>query len=224
MALGNVIIKDVDGNIPYAPPSDQERVTGLLFDTSLQPALFTAEYGKNNEGRLRQNDVVYITSRKSSITDFGIIERIDVTNPDEENNENFMHGIPAYHIREFFRMSAGVDGPGKLYVMFADCSRDWDAIDTMQRVAGGQINQLGVSRLGGHYLQRLLLEVGFGRLGTVGERQNLMDKRWCADSQKRGASGCCRQRYVALAVRAGGRLDQHHNRHRLVGGGVAPRV
>jgi hypothetical protein len=144
MALGNVIIKDVDGNIPYAPPSDQEKVTGLLFDTSLQPALFTAGYGKNNEGKLRQNDVIYITSRKSSVTDFGIIDRIDVVSPDEENNENFLHGIPAYHIREFFRMSAGVDGPGKLYVMFADCSTDWDAIDVMQRVAGGQINQLGV--------------------------------------------------------------------------------
>ncbi len=144
MALGNVIIKDVDGNIPYAPPSDQEKVTGLLFDTSLQPNLFATGYGKNNEGKLRQNDVIYVTSRKSSVTDFGIIERVDVPNPDEENNENFMHGIPAYHIREFFRMSGNVDGPGKLYVMFADCSTDWDAVDVMQRVAGGQINQLGI--------------------------------------------------------------------------------
>ncbi len=144
MALGNVIIKDVDGNIPYAPPSDQEKVTGLLFDTSLQPNLFATGYGKNNEGKLRQNDVIYVTSRKSSMTDFGIIERVDVPNPDEENNENFMHGIPAYHIREFFRMSGNVDGPGKLYVMFADCSTDWDAVDVMQRVAGGQINQLGI--------------------------------------------------------------------------------
>lgn len=28
--------------------------------------------------------------------------------------------------------------------MFADCSANWDAIDTMQRVAGGTINQLGI--------------------------------------------------------------------------------
>ena len=144
MALGNVIIKDVDGNIPYAPPSDQEKVTGLLFDTSLQPQLFAAGYGKNNEAKLKLNDVIYVTSRKSSVTDFGIIDRIDNVSPDEENNENFLHGIPAYHIREFFRMSAGVDGPGKLYVMFADCSADWNAVDVMQRVAGGQINQLGI--------------------------------------------------------------------------------
>ena len=31
MALGNVFISDVDGNIPYQAPSDQERVTVLLF-------------------------------------------------------------------------------------------------------------------------------------------------------------------------------------------------
>lgn len=144
MALGNVFISDVDGNIPYQAPSDQEKVTGLLFDTSLQPDLFTAGYGKTNENKVKLNDVLYVTSRKSAVNDFGIIDRVDVIDPDEENNENFLHGIPAYHIREFFRMSGNVDGPGKLYVMFADCSTHWDAIDTMQRVAGGTINQLGV--------------------------------------------------------------------------------
>lgn len=74
MALGNVFIKDVDGNIPYQTLSDQERITGLLFDVSLQPELFTAGYGKINEKKLKLNDEVYITSRKSSINDFGIIE------------------------------------------------------------------------------------------------------------------------------------------------------
>lgn len=144
MALGNVFISDVDGNIPYQAPSDQEKVTGLLFDTSLQPDLFTAGYGKINENKVKLNDVLYVTSRKSAVNDFGIIDRVDVIDPDQENIENFLHGIPAYHIREFFRMSGNIDGPGKLYVMFADCSTDWDAIDTMQRVAGGTINQLGV--------------------------------------------------------------------------------
>lgn len=143
MALGNVIIKDVDGNIPYSGVSGQEKVTGLLFDVSLQPELFTAGYGKNNESKLKLNDVLYITNFKSAIKDFSIIERVETTEEDE-NNVNFLHGIPAYHIREFFRMSGNVDGNGKLYVMFADCSASWDAIDVMQRVAGGTINQLGV--------------------------------------------------------------------------------
>lgn len=143
MALGNVIIKDVDGNIPSSGVSGQEKVTGLLFDVSLQPELFTAGYGKNNESKLKLGDVLYITNFKSAIKDFGIIERVETTE-DDENNVNFLHGIPAYHIREFFRMSGNVDGNGKLYVMFADCSPSWDAIDVMQRVAGGTINQLGV--------------------------------------------------------------------------------
>ena len=50
MALGNVVIKTTDGNIPRGTASGNEKVTGLLFDVSLQPELFTAGYGKNNEG------------------------------------------------------------------------------------------------------------------------------------------------------------------------------
>lgn len=143
MALGNVFIKDIDGNLPSNSYTGNERITGLLFDVSLQPTLFTAGYGKNNENKLALNDVVYITNRKQSIKDYGIIERV-VTNEEDENNENFMHGIPAYHIREYFRTSGNVDGSGKLYVMFADCSENWDAIEIIQRVAGGTINQLGI--------------------------------------------------------------------------------
>ena len=143
MALGNVFIKDVDGNIPYDTGSSNEKVTGLLFDVSLQPSLFTEGYGKTNEAKLRLGDVCYITSFKSAVSDFGIIEHATATE-EEEANVNFMHGIPAYHIREFFRMSGNVNGTGKLYVMFADCSTSWDAIEVMQRAAGGMINQLGV--------------------------------------------------------------------------------
>ena len=143
MALGNVFIKDVDGNIPFGGATGNEKVTGLLFDVSKQPDLFAAGYGKNNDSKLKLGDVAYITCLKSATTDFGIIERVETTE-DDENNVNFLHGIPAYHIREFFRMSGNVDGSGRLYVMFADCSSNWDAIDAMQRVAGGMINQLGV--------------------------------------------------------------------------------
>lgn len=143
MGLGNVFIKDVDGNIPYSGATGNEKVTGLLFDVSKQPDLFAAGYGKNNEPKLKLGDVVYITNMKSAIKEFGIIERVQTTEEDEDN-VNFLHGIPAYHIREFFRMSGNVDGNGRLFVMFADCSSDWDAIDIMQRVAGGMINQLGV--------------------------------------------------------------------------------
>lgn len=143
MALGNVIIKDVDGNIPYASSSSNEKISGLLFDISQQPELFTTGYGKSNETNVKAGDVLYITSRKSSIQDFGIIERV-ACEEDEEANENFMYGIPAYHIREFFRMLGNIDGNGRLYVMFADCSENWDAIEIMQRASDGLISQLGV--------------------------------------------------------------------------------
>lgn len=88
-------------------------------------------------------DVICITSRKSSVQDFGIKERV-ACDLDEETNENFLFGIPAYHIREFFRMSGNIDGPGRLYVMFADCSENWDALDVMQRAADGLISQVGI--------------------------------------------------------------------------------
>ena len=143
MALGNVFIKDVDGNIPYDTGSSNEKVPGLLFDVSLQPTLFTEGYGKTNESKLKQGDVCYITSFKSAVNDFGIIERSEATE-EEEANVNFLHGIPAYHIREFFRMSGNVNGTGKLYVMFADCSSSWEAVEVMQRAAGGMINQMGI--------------------------------------------------------------------------------
>lgn len=141
--LGNVYIKDTDGNIPYTGATGNEKVTGLLFDVSLQPELFTAGYGKNNENNVKLNDVLYVTNRKSAIKDFGIIQRVKATE-DEENNVNFFHGIPYYHISEFFRLSGNIDGNGRLYVMFADCSAGWDAVDIMQRAAGGTINQLGI--------------------------------------------------------------------------------
>lgn len=70
MALGNVFIKDVDGNIPYDTGSGNEKVTGLLFDVSLQPTLFTEGYGKTNESKLKLGDVCYITSLKSAVNDF----------------------------------------------------------------------------------------------------------------------------------------------------------
>ena len=143
MALGNVFITDVDGRLPSATATSNEKVTGLLFDVSKQSTLFTAGYGKTNESKLKLGDVCYITSRTQSIKDYGIIERVECEE-DEEANKNFMYGIPAYHIAEFFRMSGNIDGHGKLYVMFADCSSNWDAIEIMQRAAGGTISQMGI--------------------------------------------------------------------------------
>jgi len=143
MALGNVFITDTDGRLPSATSTSNEKITGLLFDVSKQPELFTAGYGKSNESKLKLGDVCYITSRAQAIKDYGIIERVECDEGDEAT-KNFMFGIPNYHISEFFRMSGNIDGYGKLYVMFADCSSNWDAIEIMQRASGGTISQLGI--------------------------------------------------------------------------------
>ena len=181
MALGNVFIKDVDGNIPYETGSSNEKVTGLLFDISLQPTLFTEGYGKTNETKLNPGDVCYITSFKSAVKDFGIVERVEATD-EEEMNVNFLHGIPAYHIREFFRMSGNLNGSGKLYVMFADCSANWDALEIMQRAAGGMINQMGIwteqplwkaNGTSGEYNLNLVKGLNDVAVGLAGQNQPL---------------------------------------------------
>lgn len=143
MALGNIIVTTSDGNMANNTSSSNEKVAGLLFDVSKQPNLFTSGYGLNNSSKLKLNDIIYITNRKSAINDFGIIPRVDASE-DEENVLNFMYGIPYYHISELYRMSVGIDGEAKLYVMFADCSSNWDAIEDIQRASGGTISQLGI--------------------------------------------------------------------------------
>ena len=107
MALGNVFITDTDGRLPSATSTSNEKITGLLFDVSKQPELFTAGYGKSNESKLKLGDVCYITSRAQAIKDYGIIERVECDEGDEAT-KNFMFGIPNYHISEFFRMSGNL--------------------------------------------------------------------------------------------------------------------
>lgn len=125
------------------PHPQATRKSRACCSTYRDSPTFTAGYGKSNEMNVAPGDVICITSRKSSVQDFGIQERV-ACDPDEEANENFLFGIPAYHIREFFRMGGNIDGPGRLYVMFADCSQNWDALDVMQRAADGLISQVGI--------------------------------------------------------------------------------
>lgn len=143
MALSNVFINTTDGNIANGTGGNNDKVTGLIFDVSKQKELFTAGYGLSNISRLKLNDILYITNRKQAINEFGIIKRVEASE-DEETVKNFMHGIPYYHIEEFYRMQGNVDGEAKLFVMFADCSTNWDAIEDIQRASGGTISQLGI--------------------------------------------------------------------------------
>lgn len=133
MALGGVFMSDTDGNIGSSSTTSTEKVTGLLFDISKQESFFDEGAGLAAKDKL-QGTVIEINSM-DDLKDLGI------TPYSADDNVDLLFGIPYYHIKHFF----GIQGDsGRLFIMFADCSTDWSAIDQMQRAAHGMINQLGV--------------------------------------------------------------------------------
>ncbi|MGL5692205.1 MAG: DUF2586 family protein [Bacteroidales bacterium] len=118
MALSKITIQRTDGNLGV-PLTPQDNVTGLLFDTKQLP------------GTTKSGDVHLIYS-VSDIEQIGVL-------PLKEGNE-YESGLPHMHISEFFRLNPGCP----LYVMFADCSVNWSAVESIQRAAQGTIRQLGV--------------------------------------------------------------------------------
>lgn len=133
MALGGVFMSDSDGNIGSSSTTSTEKVTGLLFDISKQSKFYTEGAGLAVKDKLEGN-VIEINSM-SDLKELGITEYSGDTSKD------LLFGIPYYHINHFFSIQGDT---GRLYIMFADCSTDWSAIDQMQRAAHGMINQLGV--------------------------------------------------------------------------------
>lgn len=122
MAISKVSFIRQDGNLT-ATAVGTDHISGLLFDI---PADTQMPSG------VKLNDVVQIFSVTEAIS-------LGITEYDEEK-QNFFYGIPYFHISEFFRMKPD----GSLFVMFADCSKNWNAIKTIQSVAQGNIKQLGV--------------------------------------------------------------------------------
>jgi hypothetical protein len=136
--IGNVIMTDTDGNIGSGAPVSTEKVCGLLFDISAQPNFWTKGVGLALVDTLKDN-VIEINSLDDA-------EKIGITAytgelDDELSSKELLWGIPYYHIRHFFTLSGGT---GRLFVMFADCSQNWDAIIDMQKAAHGTISQFGV--------------------------------------------------------------------------------
>lgn len=79
-------------------------------------------------------------------------------------------------------MSGNLNGSGKLYVMFADCSANWDALEIMQRAAGGMINQMGIwteqplwkaNGTSGEYNLNLVKGLNDVAVGLAGQNQPL---------------------------------------------------
>ena len=135
MALGGVFLRDTDGNIGKEISNNTERICGLLFDISGQTNFWTQTYPATVANTF-QNTVVEFNTLQDAV-DAGI-KPFDA---DTDATSNFLHGIPYYHIKHFFDVAGG---SGRLFVMFADCSQDFNALVTMQKAAFGVINQFGV--------------------------------------------------------------------------------
>lgn len=133
MALGNVFMRDTDGNIPVIQsPNIIERVSGLIFDISGQTNFWTTGSGAKIAD-VWKGKIVELNNLQEAV-EAGIT-------PYTGNSDDVLAGIPHYHIRQFFDMAGS---NGRLFVMFADCSKDWNAIIEMQRAANGAIFQIGV--------------------------------------------------------------------------------
>lgn len=133
--LGGVFMTDTDGNIGAEVSNNTEKICGLLFDISGQSNFWTTGYPATVANVLKDTVVEFNTMQDA--IDAGIIPYDALT----DSTSNFLHGIPYYHIRHFFEAAGG---SGRLFVMFADCSLNFNAIIDMQKAAHGVINQIGV--------------------------------------------------------------------------------
>lgn len=139
MALGNVFMRDTDGNIPRVQSNTIENVCGLIFDISGQTDFWTKGGGATIADTWKDN-VIELNSLNDAI-EAGITEYTGEVDTETSESADILAGIPYYHIRQFFSMAGG---SGRLFVMFADCSKDWNAIIEMQRAATGAIFQIGI--------------------------------------------------------------------------------
>lgn len=126
-------MNDTDGNIGGSSTTSTEKVTGLLFDISKQDKFFTEGAGLAVKDKL-QGNVIEINSMDD-------LKKLGITAYSGDTSKDILFGIPYYHIEHFFSIQGA---NGRLFLMFADCGANWDAIDQMQRAAHGMINQLGI--------------------------------------------------------------------------------
>ena len=137
MSLGGVFMTDTDGNIGVEKTSQTEKVCGLLFDISAQTSFWTKGPAAEIADSLK--DAVVELNSMDDVAALGIKAYTGET----ENgiSQDFLYGIPYYHIEHFFKLNGGT---GRLFIAFADCSTNWNALLDMQQASGGIINQFGV--------------------------------------------------------------------------------
>lgn len=137
MALGGVFLTDTDGNIGVETSNLSEKVCGLLFDISQQTGFWESTPGLA-AAPIFQGSVVELNNLDEAV-EAGITEYTELTDTTAANY--LLNGVAYYHIKQYFE---AVGGSGKLYVMFADCSNNWNALVEMQAAARNNISQIGV--------------------------------------------------------------------------------
>ena len=138
MEIRNVTMTDTDGNIGYDGNTSVEQICGLVFDISAQSDFWTKGAG-----------LALVDTFKDTVVEFNTLADAEEAGikqyTGEKDNENvskdLLNGVPYYHINHFFQMAGG---SGRLFVAFADCSTDWNALVDMQKAASGTISQIGV--------------------------------------------------------------------------------
>lgn len=138
MALGGVFMTDTDGNIGKEISNLTEKVCGLVFDISAQTDIWTKGAGVKLAAALK--DTVVELNRIEDAEELGLAAYTGEKDEDT-NSKDFLAGIPYYHIKHFFK---GCNNSGRLFISFADCSSNWNALVDMQKAAHGTINQFGV--------------------------------------------------------------------------------
>lgn len=137
MALGGVFLTDTDGNIGVETSNLSEKVCGLLFDISQQTGFWETTPG-SAAAPIFQGSVVELNNLDEAV-EAGITEYTELTDTTAANY--LLNGVAYYHIKQYFE---AIGGSGKLYVMFADCSNNWNALVEMQAAARNNISQIGV--------------------------------------------------------------------------------
>lgn len=128
---------DTDGNIGVERSSNTDKVCGLLFDISAQTNFWTTGPAADMAEQLK--DAVVELNNMDDVAALGIKAYTGET--EDGISQDFLYGIPYYHIEHFFKLNGGT---GRLFIAFADCSTNWNALIDMQQAAGGIINQFGV--------------------------------------------------------------------------------
>ena len=128
---------DTDGNIGVQKLNLSEKVCGLLFDISGQSNFWTTGPGVA-AASMFQDSVVELNTLDDAVA-AGIAEYSELTATTAA--DYLLNGVAYYHIKNFFNL---VGGSGRLFVMFADCASNWNALVEMQNAAQGEISQFGI--------------------------------------------------------------------------------